>query len=345
MGWLRNLVRTERRSARTVTYTTMRTDAAAYAASVADEHALAVVTACIVSYARAFAAASVEGAPRAVTPAFLAEAVGTMARRGEAFYAVLGAGDAPLLVPAETAEITGGADPDSWQYLLTIAGPNASDTHRLPAAQVLHLRWFTEARRPWRGVGPLQMARRTLDLLSTAEACLRNEANGLSVRLLQLEASGAEEGQDEAMASDLNAPARRSRLSILADTEPNAQRLLDVRPTLDGAMVSAYGELTRQVCAAFGVPPALLLSVTGSGGGIAERESYRRQWALALRPLARLVEDELRAKLERPELTISLEALRAADVAGSTRAAKQLVDVGVPLADALRMVGLTEGER
>ena len=61
-----------------------------------------------------------------------------------------------------------------------------------------------------------------------------------------------------------------------------------------------------------------------------------------LSPWSRLVQVELRDKLDSPELSISFAGLHGADLATRGRALKQLVEVGVPLAEAMAITGLDE---
>ena len=94
----------------------------------------------------------------------------------------------------------------------------------------------------------------------------------------------------------------------------------------------------RDVLAACGVPPTL---VTPNSDGTAQRESYRRFLHTALRPMARIMEAELRVKLDAPDLVLDLSPLAAADVAGRARAVKAMIEAGIDPVDASRETGLT----
>ena len=63
--------------------------------------------------------------------------------------------------------------------------------------------------------------------------------------------------------------------------------------------------------------------------------------------MLKVCESELRIKLDRPELTLSLDGLRAGDLQGRARATaaratalKHLVEAGVSLADAREAAGI-----
>ena len=102
-----------------------------------------------------------------------------------------------------------------------------------------------------------------------------------------------------------------------------------LRETVD-ALRTATG---RDVLGACGVPPTLLVP---NSDGTAQREAYRRFLHTALRPMARLVETELRMKLDAPNLHLDLGELHAADSEARSRSFANFVKVGVDPRDAAR---------
>ena len=106
------------------------------------------------------------------------------------------------------------------------------------------------------------------------------------------------------------------------------------RNTLD-ALRTATG---RDVLGACGVPPTLFVA---NSDGTAQREAFRRFLHSSLRPLARIMEAELRLKLDAPNLVLDLSELHAADVAGRARSFGQFVKAGVAAEDAARETGIT----
>ena len=99
----------------------------------------------------------------------------------------------------------------------------------------------------------------------------------------------------------------------------------------------------QDVCSAFGVP-ATLFAPQGDGAG--QREAWRRWWLSSVDPVARIIEAELREKLD-SSATVTLDALRAADEDSRSRAVsrraqafKTFVDAGVERAEALQRAGL-----
>lgn len=78
--------------------------------------------------------------------------------------------------------------------------------------------------------------------------------------------------------------------------------------------------------------------VDGSAAGL--REAFRTWYRAGLLPLARLVQDEARSKLESPALTLTFRRLAAADIATAARAYRSLTDGGMAEADARVLAGL-----
>ena len=87
----------------------------------------------------------------------------------------------------------------------------------------------------------------------------------------------------------------------------------------------------------YGIPPSLFFQ----SGDSDARESWRRFVLGTMNPMLRVCESELRLKLDRPELTLSLVDLRAGDLQGRARATaakamavRNLVTAGLSVADA-----------
>ena len=101
------------------------------------------------------------------------------------------------------------------------------------------------------------------------------------------------------------------------------------RETVD-ALRTATG---RDVLAACGVPPTLMVP---NSDGTAQREAYRRFLHTALRPMARLMESELRMKLDAPNLHLDMGELHAADSEARSRSFANFIKAGVDPRDAAR---------
>ena len=77
-----------------------------------------------------------------------------------------------------------------------------------------------------------------------------------------------------------------------------------------------------------------------SQSGTADREAWRRFLFGSLGPVSALVQQELRTKLEVPDLSLSFQELRASDLAGRARAFQSMVASGMDLANAAGLAGL-----
>ena len=98
----------------------------------------------------------------------------------------------------------------------------------------------------------------------------------------------------------------------------------------------------RHVLAACGVPIELVEPAEGSGA----REAFRRFLHATIAPVAALVQEELREKLDTPDLVLGFDGLFAADVQGRARAWRSLAGQEATLdpETAARLVGLVAGE-
>ena len=92
--------------------------------------------------------------------------------------------------------------------------------------------------------------------------------------------------------------------------------------------------MRTDILACYGVPSAL------HGSGTSAREAYRQMLQGTIVPLAKLVVEELAAKLDTPTLAFDFRELRAADIAGRARAYGVLINAGMDSAEAAEATGL-----
>ena len=101
------------------------------------------------------------------------------------------------------------------------------------------------------------------------------------------------------------------------------------------SLVELMSVASREIYAACGFNAALW--------GGSQAASVREAWRLALfgvlSPLGRLVEAELRTKLE-DTVTLSWQELRASDLSGRARAFQSMVGGGMTVAEAVSVAGL-----
>ena len=102
------------------------------------------------------------------------------------------------------------------------------------------------------------------------------------------------------------------------------------------SLVELHKRATQEVYAACGLNP----SIFESGTGTQARESYRQALFGTIAPLGRIVETELRDKLNDPGIAIDWSELRAAEIASRARAFQSMVGGGMPLDRATALSGL-----
>ena len=99
-------------------------------------------------------------------------------------------------------------------------------------------------------------------------------------------------------------------------------------------------EVGRAVLGCAGVPVELFEPGQGTG----QREAWRRFLFGTVAPVSNIILEELRAKLEVPDLKLGFQELRASDLAGRARGFAQMVQGGMDPAKAAGLSGLLEAE-
>ena len=293
---------------------------------------------------RAFATAMVESPATpvldALTPSCLALVGRSLVRAGEVvFYLDTSAGRIDLL-PAQSWDVDGGPNPRSWEYRVTVSGPDRTFTYdHVPAAGVLHFQWARDAATPWRGVGPLQSGQLTARLAADLMAALGDEAATPRGQIMQLPVSG-----DDPTLGKLKADIKQlaGGMGYLEAGDMGgapgggvvkmAERIGAQPPA---ALVELF-KLTRlDVLAACGLNPSLF----DIAPGVSQRESYRQMLYSVVSPLGRMIAAECTDKLAAP-VTLDWAELRAGDIAGHARAFSSMVQGGIPVERAAALSGL-----
>ena len=303
---------------------------------------------------RAFASVKVKPddiVTKALTPDVLNMIGRALVRRGEIAFKIKVNAGGVMLLPSQTIQVFGRADPSSWTYILTMAGPSNSETIRVPADQVLHIRWGADPATPWLGVSPLSSSALTSRMLAETESQLGDEASGPRGQLIPVPTDGGD-GSDEDPLVNLKADLGKLKGNVaLVETTsagwgegrqaaPGAGNL-DWRPMRLGSnppigAVDLSDQATLRVLSACGVPAALIAIAPGT----AAREAFRRFLHVTVAPLLNVVAAEVREKLNVENLTFDTTDLHAADVAGRARAFQSLVGGGMELDQAAGLSGL-----
>ena len=262
---------------------------------------------------------------------------------GESVFEIQLSGDGKLnLLPASIAAVSGGSNQADWSYLLTRQGPSESTSIQRPAAAVLAFTAHVDPKRPWRGRPALE-ASGTGALLSSIETQMATESRFEPARVVSV---GKSKEQRTGVSDKLAAGGvvTISGSSLGSGDAAYGLKSGVIRNESTPALVSLHQSLSAQVSAALGVPPDLLGSTASEAG---TRESFRRFAASTINALLEIIQVEWQAKIG--ALDISMDALRAGDIAARSRAVstrsaafKNLVSGGVPVERALSISGLDE---
>ena len=312
-----------------------------------DAGTLAVSEACMGLWERSLASATVEpmgGRLAALSPPFLALMARSLALDGNFVSLLALDGPAVRLLPSATFDTHG--DARSQWYRLDVVGPDTTETVRTGADGVFHVAINAEPRQWWRGVSPLKRSKATATLAAKIESSLSRESDIYPLRFAGVDRKGTYDAWSRTV--DI---IRRKRGGVVftggnigqgeSGRVPDPARMGPAPDdTFADALRSAVG---RDICSAFGVPVSLFAE---RGDGAGQREAWRRFWLGTVQPLALLVQAECKAKLD-PSCIVTLDALRAADEDGRSRAVsrraaafKTLKDAGIDMAEARRLAGL-----
>ncbi len=302
--------------------------------------ATAAAEACAGIIARALAAATVRPAHRAITPAWLRRLGYDLVRAGEHLAVIEVNGGEVRLAPATTWTMHGGRP---WRALVNTPTPDGSATRNIAEAGCVSILWAENELQPWRGRGPLSGASLTSGLLAAAHRSLGAEQAMPHTHLLPVPKSDQTEttklenaiktGAGKVSLTEATAGAWGQGASEAPKGRDYETRRIGADPP--AASVELQDHAARQVIAACGLSPALLLGGTGAEA----REDYRRFVATVVEPLGLIIAGELADKLD-TDVALSFERLRAADRAGQARAAGSLVKAGWTPAEAATAVGL-----
>ena len=307
--------------------------------------ATASLEACVGFVGRAFAGAEVSsasGVGRLLDPSLLSMVGRTLIRKGEIIFYIAADMNGIALLPCESYDVDGGPNPLSWRYRCTVGGPGATHSFDgVSAAGVIHLVYARDPERPWRGLSPLYAASLAGRLSAETSAALADEASGPRGSFLPVPVDG-DDATISTMTSSIDRAKGRMLLGESGDWDNIAsgasaryeQKRFGANPP--SALVELHKLASQEVYAACGVSPLIF----AAGQGTAAREGYRQTLFGTIAPLGRLVETELRAKLDDPSIILTWDELRAADISGRARAFQSLVGAGMDLDRAAALSGL-----
>lgn len=294
---------------------------------------VAVAQAAASLWERAFMAAMVEE----LRPDQLALIGRTLFRTGEAVLVRRGR----EVLQAASYDIQGGVERRTWRYDLELPAPGGMATLRgQDAGTVLHVRINSRPQEPWRGRGPLQVASLTDTLMARIETSLSNEEKGPVGQVLAIPSTT----QGDELANQIASLEGNVVLgeSTAGGWDTGTQQRGGGRewsPTRIGpeppeSQIRLRRDVAVTVLAACGVPAGLIYEEAESGA----RESWRRFLFSTIAPIGRLLSAELTRVFSRP-ISLDWSGLFASDLAGRSRAYKQLLEAGMPDADARTICG------
>ena len=313
---------------------------------------LGALETCAGLWGRAFSLATVSPASAvtsALTASWRAQAARSLCRSGECVFAIYVAADGRVeLLPCSGWTVRGGSPrEDDWLYQIDLQGPDGTSTRVVPSAGIIHLRYATDAGSPWVGKSPLQYAADTGVLGAGLERSLSDEVSGPVGSVIPVPRQDGEgEDTDPLAALQQDIAGLRGRPALIETVAAawgegrGAAPQADWKPSRIGgnppaASIDLREAVTKAIMAAHGVPAALF----EAGGAAGGREALRLFYRSTVLPVARLIEGELRAKLD-TDVRFGFRDLAAADVATSVRAFSTLTKGGMSPDEARKLAGL-----
>ena len=248
---------------------------------------------------------------------------------------------AVVLLPACSWSMTGGPMPSTWMYVAEFAGPSGVVQKLLPFDRVVHVRYQSDAVRPWEGRSPLARSSATLEVARYMERALLRELKLPTGRIIPLPRDYVVEGLHDAvkglaggviLAESTSGGGADGDIQAAPQADWRAQKLSpEPAETLQPLRLDVEDDLLS----ACGIPPALVRPRDAASA----RASWEHFVWGTLRPMANVVEGELRAKLGEPDLHLDFMRLQASGVQGRARAAASLANAGASTEDALEQSG------
>ena len=221
-----------------------------------------------------------------------------------------------------------------------MAGPSEARTLQRPGESILSFRLRVDSKTPWVGK-PAITAAGTAQLLCQLEAQMSDEAKVTPARVLT---GGAISGQAGDISDTVKAGGIVTLIQAIASRDdPSGVRAGTIKNEVSAASVTLHEKLSTAILGAMGVPADLVLGSSSESGS---RESFRRLASTTINSILTIVAREWQIKLgtalewDLDRLRSSDEVSRARAVGSRAQAVSRLVDSGLPLDQAMAVVGI-----
>ena len=299
---------------------------------------------------RSLAVATVEGSTPArtgFTPALLHDLGCSLILDGEAVYRIdVSEGGTVTLRRASDWDVSGGPDPESWRYRLTLPGPSRNAQVNLPGNAVFHPRINPAAAEPHKGRSPIAVAVQSARLAAGLEKQMANEAVAQSGTLIPAPESQIGEDRLKELKAVLSKLAGKTTFvpSMVGGWNEGkaAAPAGDWRPQRIGfnppaAALETRTAVERGILAACGIPVTLFDSASQT----AAREGLRAFLHSGLQPIADLIAAEATAKLA-ADIRFGFDRLFASDIQSRARSYAALVGAGMDATAAAKVTGMSD---
>ena len=291
---------------------------------------------------RAFSAAIVEGKSSytsGLDPTILNLIGRRLITHGEIVFLIDVSEGSLRLVPSDSVTVTGSMLESDWLYDLTISAPSRSESkRRLSSSEVVHIRYAYSTSERHRGISPLTVAVLSTELHGKAVNAVNTELNSPIGGLIPIPIDG---GSDSVVILKEQLAKLKGKIALVegGDWNNSGQQQTDWKVRRLGSeipaeLITLLEVSERFIYTACGVNPAILGTATGTQA----REAWRQFLFGVVAPMARIVEHELRRKLD-DSIHLDFAELRASDLAGRSRALGTLVENGMSLEEARVICG------
>lgn len=317
---------------------------AAAAGSVSDIRQSAALEIAASTISKSFASLQVEPMnmrTECLTPSVLGLIGRELIRKGESLF-LIDTMDGLRLIPVASFDVRGEYRETTWMYRVDVFGPSSNTTKLIMGDGVVHCRYSCDIARPWLGVSPLGWSRQTADIHAEGETALLDESKSPRGTLIPISKDGGSDTLDK-LKTGLKAlrgsvgfvPSQ----NIIGDGQGLVRKEYELKRlgfNAPATMIDLHSQTSLAVLAACGIPIELVSKADGTG----MRESWRRFLFSTINPLVKIVQAELRTKLEVPDLQLKTDELFASDLAGRARAFGSMVQGGIAVNEAAALCGL-----